>query len=165
MRALPLLWKFREKYKHHLVLPGQFHTAMNYLGMITNHNYHGSGYGEIVLEAQLVTSGCLKSVLRGKAYSKALFYLKTVCVALEWLLLVSLRKRVSSSLLRLCSTSSSRVTGRTSTLLFKMTPPSTSSGIIWSIKTRSARVISAKQQCSGCLSRTMGGSFSCYSFL
>ncbi|CAM4556106.1 unnamed protein product [Leuciscus chuanchicus] len=99
MRALPLLWKFREKYKHHLVLPGQFHTAMNYLGMITNHNYHGSGSAG----HKWLPEECAKR----RGISKALLCLKTVCEALEWLLLVSVRKRVSSSLLRLCSTSSS----------------------------------------------------------
>lgn len=87
MKALRLVWKFPEKYNHHIVLPGQFHTAMNYLGLITNHKCRGSGYAEILLEAQLVTSGCLKNVLSGKAYSKARFCLKTVCEALERLLL------------------------------------------------------------------------------
>ncbi|CAM4670131.1 unnamed protein product [Leuciscus chuanchicus] len=65
MEVLPLVWKVREKYKYNLVLPGQFHTAMNYLSMITNHKCHGSGYVEIVLEAQLVTSGRLKIALQG----------------------------------------------------------------------------------------------------
>ena len=60
---------------------------MNYMGMVTGHKFRGSGYAEILLEADLVTSGCLKSVLSGKAYAKALFCLKTVCEALEWLLM------------------------------------------------------------------------------
>ena len=59
MKALPLVWKSPEKYKHHLILLGQFHTVMNYIGMITNHKCRGSGYAEILLEAQLVTTGCL----------------------------------------------------------------------------------------------------------
>ena len=87
MKALPLIWKFPEKYKLHVVTPGQFHTVMNYMGMVTGHKFRGSGYAEILLEADLVTSGCLKSVLSGKAYAKALFCLKTVCEALEWLLM------------------------------------------------------------------------------
>ncbi|XP_069107841.1 uncharacterized protein [Argopecten irradians] len=87
MKALPLLWKFPDRYSNHLVLIGQFYTAMNYMGMLTNHKCRGSGYSEILLEAQLVTSGCLKSVLSGKAYAKALFCLKTVCESLERLLL------------------------------------------------------------------------------
>ena len=87
MKALPLIWKFPEQFKIHIVLPGQFHTGMNYIGMITGHKCRGSGYTEILFEAKLATSGCLKSVLSGKAYSKALFCLKTVCEALERLLL------------------------------------------------------------------------------
>ena len=87
MKALPLVWKYPAKYQDHLILLGPFHTSMNYIGMITNHKCRGSGYAEILLEAQLVTSGCLKSVLSGKAYAKALFCLKVVCEALERLLL------------------------------------------------------------------------------
>ena len=87
MKALPLIWKFPEKYTNHIVIPGQFHTVMNYIGMLTAHKCCGSGYTEILLEAQLVTSGYLKSVLNGKAYNKALFCLKTVCEALERLLM------------------------------------------------------------------------------
>lgn len=87
MKALPLLWSDPDKYKQHIVLIGQFHTLMNYMGRLTGHKCRGSGYSEILLEAQLVTSGCLKSVLSGKAYSKALFCLKTVCEAMERLLM------------------------------------------------------------------------------
>ena len=87
MKALPLVWKYPDRYMKHIILPGQFHTAMNYIGMITGHKCRGSGYAEILLEAQLVTSGCLKSVLSGKAYAKALFCLKTVCEAMERLIM------------------------------------------------------------------------------
>ena len=87
MKAIPLIWRFPDTYTKHIIIPGQFHTAMNYMGMITGHKCRGSGYSEILLEAQLVTSGCLKSVLSGKAYSKALFCLKIVCEALERLLM------------------------------------------------------------------------------
>lgn len=69
MKAIPLVWRFPDTYKKHIIIPDQFHTAMNYMGMITGHKCRGSGYSEILLEAQLVTSGCLKSVLSGKAYS------------------------------------------------------------------------------------------------
>lgn len=87
MKALPLIWKFPEKYKQHIILPGPFHTTMNYMGMITGHKCRGSGYSEILLEAQLVTSGCIKSVLSGKAYAKAIFCLRTVCEAMERLIM------------------------------------------------------------------------------
>jgi hypothetical protein len=87
MKALPLIWKFLDEYKKHVVTPGPFHTGMNYIGMVTGHKCMGSGYSEILIEAQLVTSGCLSSVLRGKAYAKALFCLKTVSEAMERLLI------------------------------------------------------------------------------
>ena len=87
MKALPLVWKYPGRFKDHVILIGPFHTCMNYIGMITNHKCRGSAYAEFLLEAQLVTSGCLTSVLSGKAYSKALFCLKAVCEALERLLL------------------------------------------------------------------------------
>ena len=86
MKALPLIWKFPEQYKKHVVIPGPFHTGMNYLGMVTGNKCKGSGYSEILLEAELVTTGCLNSVLKGKAYAKALFCLKTVSEAMQRLL-------------------------------------------------------------------------------
>ena len=86
MKALPLIWKFPDEYKKHVVIPGPFHTGMNYMSMVIGNKCRGSGYSKILIEAELVTSGCLKSVLKGKAYTKALFCLKTVSEAMERLL-------------------------------------------------------------------------------
>lgn len=86
MKALPLIWKFPDEYRKHVVTPGPFHTMMNYMGMVTGHKCMGSGYSEILIEADLITSGCLSSVLKGKAYAKAQFCLKTVSEAMERLL-------------------------------------------------------------------------------
>ena len=60
---------------------------MNYMRMVTGHKCRGSGYAEILIEVELVTSGCLRSVLMGKAYAKALFCLKEVSEAMERLLI------------------------------------------------------------------------------
>ena len=87
MKALPLIWKFPDEYRKHVVTPGPFHTGMNYMGMVTGHKCRGSGYAEILIEAELITSGCPASVLSGKAYAKALFCLKTVTEAMERLLI------------------------------------------------------------------------------
>jgi hypothetical protein len=87
MKALPLIWKFPDDYKDHVITPGPFHTIMNYMGMLTGHKCSGSGYSEILLEAGLVTSGSLASVLKGKAYAKAMFCLKTVSEAMERLMI------------------------------------------------------------------------------
>ena len=72
MKALPHIWTFSEQYKDHIFLIGQFHTSMNYLNML-GHKLSGSGYSEIMIEADLVTSGCLRGVLNRKAYLKNLF--------------------------------------------------------------------------------------------
>ena len=87
LKALPIIWRWPEEFANHVVMIGPFHTSMNYIGMLTGHKMRGSGYAEILLEAQLVTSGSLKGVLSGKAYAKSLFCLKTTCEAIERLLM------------------------------------------------------------------------------
>ena len=86
MKAFPMVWKYPDQYSKHIIFPGPFHTKMNFIGMLTKKKARGSGYAEILIEAKLVTSGTLVSVLSGKAYSKALFNLKVVVEALERLL-------------------------------------------------------------------------------
>ena len=83
MKALSIIWRWPEAFARHVVTIRPFHTSMNYMGMLTGHKMCGSGYTEIVLEAQLVTSGSLKGVLSGKAYNKSLSCLKTECEAIE----------------------------------------------------------------------------------
>ena len=87
MKALPIISKNPEEYKRHVVTPGPFHTAMNYLGMITGHKWHGSGYSELLVESKLAASGCLTGVLSGKAYVKAIFDFQTVFKASQHLLM------------------------------------------------------------------------------
>ena len=55
---------------------------MDYIGMITAYQCNCSGYSEILIKAQLVNNGCLYTVLKEKAYSNALFCLKTRCDAM-----------------------------------------------------------------------------------
>ena len=88
MKALPLIWDNPAEYKNHIVLIGAFHIIMNYLNMI-GHKMAGSGYAELLIEAGLVTSGCVGKVLSGKRYSKALWSLKVVSESFERLLLQS----------------------------------------------------------------------------
>lgn len=83
MKALPIIWRWPDTFVRHVVMIGPFHTSMNYIGMLTRRKMCGSGYAEILFEAQLVTSGSLKGVLSGKAYAKSLFCLKTVCESME----------------------------------------------------------------------------------
>ena len=85
MKAMPILWERPLDYPNHIVMIGPFHTTMNYLKMI-GHKVGAAGYSEILIEANLVTNGTLKSVLSGKNYSKSLWCLKVVSEALERLL-------------------------------------------------------------------------------
>lgn len=57
MKTLPLSWKFPDQYKKHVVIVGPFHTRMNYIGMVTGNKCRGSGYSEILIEAELVITG------------------------------------------------------------------------------------------------------------
>ena len=86
MKALSSVWKYPDQYSKHIIFPGPFHTKMNFIGMLTKKKARGSGHAAILIEAKLVTSGTLASVLSGKAYSTALFNLKAVEEALERLL-------------------------------------------------------------------------------
>ena len=98
MKVMPIIWKSSERYRKHVITPGPFHTAMNYIGIITAHKFAGSGYAEILIEAELATSGCLSNILKGKAYAKALFCLQTVCEAMERLLVEKFTEEVQINL-------------------------------------------------------------------
>ena len=52
---------------------------------MAGHKMAGSGNAEILVEANLVTSGCLESVLSKKNYAKSLWCLKAVSEGLEHL--------------------------------------------------------------------------------
>jgi len=74
-----------------VVIPGLFDTGVNYKGMVTGNKCRGSGYFEVLIEAKVVTTGCLSGMLKGKTYPKALLCLKTVSEAMQRLML---RKRL-----------------------------------------------------------------------
>ena len=83
MKALPLVWRHPDKYRKHIIVPGPFHTALNYAGMLTDHKGQGSEYVEVLLEAGLAEKGCLKHILSRKAFAKAIFWLKATVKALD----------------------------------------------------------------------------------
>ena len=55
--------------------------------MLTNHKAQGSMYAEILLEAGLTVKGCLKNILSGKAFAKAMFNRRATVEALDRLLI------------------------------------------------------------------------------
>ena len=79
-----------------MVTPGLIHTTMNYLGIFTGHNCNGSGYSELLVNPKLAIRGCLASVLSDKAYAKTIFAFKTVCEALQHLLMEKFIEQVNS---------------------------------------------------------------------
>ena len=74
MNAFHLVWKHPYQYSKHIIFPftPRFDST------------------EILMEAELVTSGTLLSILSRKAYWKSLFLLKAVGEALERLLFETL---------------------------------------------------------------------------
>ena len=41
MKACPIVWKYEEEFSKHIIIPGKFHTVMNYIGMLTGHKCKG----------------------------------------------------------------------------------------------------------------------------
>ena len=76
MKILPMIWKDPEMYSKEISPIGGFHLGMRFIGKLCAVKMKGSGYMEILLEAGLVTGGCMKNVENGTAYSKTLYDLK-----------------------------------------------------------------------------------------
>ena len=71
MKAYPLVFNDPLKYKDHIVLIGTFHTTMAYLKMIGK-KMSGSGLEDILIEADLMSSGSLKGVMSGKHFERSI---------------------------------------------------------------------------------------------
>ena len=85
MKALPILWKNPSIYEEHIILPGVFHLMMGYCKMIMK-KMAGSGIIEILLEANMITSGSVKGVISGKNYYRAMNCHLTLAEAMRRLL-------------------------------------------------------------------------------
>ena len=65
--AFPLVWNSPDKYESHIILIGTFHLVCAYMKMMGK-KMAGSGLSDILLEAGLIGSGSLASVMSGKHY-------------------------------------------------------------------------------------------------
>ena len=65
MKAYPLIWKYPQMFNRHVVLIGTFHLAMGYYHMIGK-KMEGSGFTDVLLEANLASSLSVNGVLSGK---------------------------------------------------------------------------------------------------
>ena len=86
MKAYPLLWKFPERFDRHVVLIGTFHLIMGYYKMLGK-KMDGSGLSDVLLEANLISSGSLQGVLAGKHYDRATNCHKVVLESMHRLLM------------------------------------------------------------------------------
>ena len=75
MKAFPLMWNKPEVYKHHIVMLGSFHVICAFLKAIGK-KMNGSGISDILIEANLITSGCLKGVLSGNTTAEPYYAIK-----------------------------------------------------------------------------------------
>ena len=86
MKAYPLVWNYPQKFDRHIIMIGTFHLAMGYYHMIGK-KMEGSGFADVLLETNLVSSGSIHGVLTGKNYSRATHCHKTLLEALHRLMI------------------------------------------------------------------------------
>ena len=86
MKAYPIIWNHPEKFSKHIIMIGTFHLAMGFYKMIGK-KMEGSGFGDILLEANMVSSGSLQGVINGKNYSRETHCHKTLVESLHRLLM------------------------------------------------------------------------------
>ena len=96
-KAYSLVWQFPDKFSNVIVRMGVFHTICSIFGTLGK-LLRGSGFSEIVIEANICASGSLEKVLSGKHYNRALRVHKIVMEALERLLLRMFEEREDKSL-------------------------------------------------------------------
>ena len=86
MKAYPLLWNFPERFKRHIVLIGTFHLTMAYYKMIGK-KMEGCGFADVLMEANLISSGSLLGVMTGNNFSHATHCHKVMFGSLHRLLI------------------------------------------------------------------------------
>ena len=64
MKAYPLIWNQPQRFEKHIILIGTFHLVCAHLKMIGK-KMTGSGLSDVLLEAELITSGSMKGVESG----------------------------------------------------------------------------------------------------
>ena len=82
-----IIWTYPRLCKLFIILLGGFHINKCYLSRL-GHKIAHSGFGDVLLEANLTTGGTLKGILAcsGKLYNKTLYIYKVVMEALQRLL-------------------------------------------------------------------------------
>ena len=98
MKAYPLIWNYPVKFDRHIVMIGMIHLVCGYYKMLGK-KMEGSGFDDVLLEANLISSGSLQGVLLGKNYSRATRCHKVLTEALHRLLFSEFSQTEEGSLL------------------------------------------------------------------
>ena len=92
--AYNIIWGDRESYKNVIVNLGPFHTMCSYMGAIGK-MMSGSGFEDIVVEAQLYASGSIDQVMSGKHYNRSVRVHQRMLDALERMLMACFQEHVN----------------------------------------------------------------------
>ena len=84
-KVFNILWQNHIKFGNVIIKIGVFHTICSLFGAMGKH-MKGSGFEEIIIEADVCASGSLQKVMLGKHYNRALSVHKLVLEVLERLL-------------------------------------------------------------------------------
>ena len=68
MKAFQVIWNNPSIWSAILIHPGDFHCLLMYFSVIGSY-LKGSGFEEIIFQAKLYTSGCIKGIVNGKHYN------------------------------------------------------------------------------------------------
>ncbi|KAK3701946.1 hypothetical protein RRG08_017837 [Elysia crispata] len=94
-KAYALIWHDAERYKNVVIHLGVFHTVLSYLGALGK-LMKGSGFEDIITEADLCASGSLDKMMNGKHYNRALRVHTIMLEALERLLFTAFEQNTGS---------------------------------------------------------------------
>jgi len=86
MKAYPLVWNSPQNHEKHIILVGTFHLVCAHMKMIGK-KMVGTGLGDALVEAGLISGGSLDGVISGKHYNRALHCQKAMLECLKRLLL------------------------------------------------------------------------------
>ena len=93
-KAMEVVWKNRQLFKHLIIMMGGFHLIMMLLGVIDT-RFSDAGLRELPIESDAIAEGSIERVLNGKNYNRSLRLHKIFYEALMILLLNSFENSLS----------------------------------------------------------------------
>ena len=84
MKAFQVIWNNPIIWSDILIHPGDFHCMLMFF-LVIRSRLRGSGFEEIIFQAKLCTSGCIKGILNGKHYYRCWLIHETFAQTVEQL--------------------------------------------------------------------------------